>query len=199
MTQRSIAERADTPAGTGTGTESVVVLLGEQHEAIEELFGAVRRATGAERAATFRALVRVLAMHETAEEQITHPALRRLGGAGESIARARVDEENEAKRALTDLEEMGTDDPRFPHRFERLEADVRAHAEREESEEFPILAERHDEATLAMMGRALRAVEAVLPARPYPSTDSATNDLLAAPVVAVVDRVRDGVRRAGTG
>jgi hemerythrin superfamily protein len=56
-------------------------------------------------------LVRLLAVHESAEEQILHPAARH--DAGDSVVDARLHEEDEAKHILSDLYDLGTDNPEF--------------------------------------------------------------------------------------
>lgn len=48
----------------------------------------------------------MLAVHETAEEEIVHPAARRALPDGEAIVKARLQEENEAKKALAELERL---------------------------------------------------------------------------------------------
>ncbi|TDD20689.1 hemerythrin domain-containing protein, partial [Actinomadura sp. KC06] len=43
---------------------------------------------------------------------------------------------------------------------------------------------------------AVRAAEATAPTHPHPGTESATKNMLAGPMVAMVDRVRDLIRDA---
>jgi hemerythrin superfamily protein len=56
----------------------VLELLGRQHKLIGALFHQVERTTGPRRGAAFELLVRLLAVHETVEEEIVHPAMRRI-------------------------------------------------------------------------------------------------------------------------
>ncbi|NUP65917.1 MAG: hemerythrin domain-containing protein, partial [Nonomuraea sp.] len=55
----------------------VVDLLVRQHEEIRSLFTEVENAAPEDKAEAFRRLVRLLAVHETAEEEIVHPYARR--------------------------------------------------------------------------------------------------------------------------
>jgi hemerythrin superfamily protein len=66
--------------------EDVVALLMRQHGEIRNLFDEVERTTGDDRRAAFQSLVRLLAVHETAEEEIVHPVARTVyDGAGSVV------------------------------------------------------------------------------------------------------------------
>ena len=61
----------------------VIELLERQHEEVRRLFREVQQASGEDRAEAFGCLVRLLAVHETAEEMVVHLddlLLRRLRG-----------------------------------------------------------------------------------------------------------------------
>lgn len=65
--------------------DDVVSLLMRQHGDIRNLFDEVERSKGEERRDAFRRLVRLLAVHETAEEEVVHPFVRRsIEGASRS-------------------------------------------------------------------------------------------------------------------
>ncbi|MGW7658576.1 hemerythrin domain-containing protein, partial [Streptomyces tendae] len=68
-----------------------------QHGDIRTLFDEVERTTGMERQDAFRRLVRLLAVHETAEEEIVHPVARRSFDGGEQVVEDRLREERQAK------------------------------------------------------------------------------------------------------
>ena len=99
-----------TPTDART-SEDVVDLLRAQHARIRDLFDEVMHSDGREREDAFRQLVRLLAIHETAEEEIIHPAARRLPG-GDGIVDDRLAEEREAKELLSELDGMDIDDLR---------------------------------------------------------------------------------------
>jgi hypothetical protein len=46
------------------------------------------------------------------------------------------------------------------------------------------------------MAAAVRAAEAIAPTHPHPGTESATKNMLAGPLLAMSDRVRDLIRTA---
>jgi hemerythrin superfamily protein len=175
-------------------TDAVALLL-RQHEEIRTLFRRVEASRGERRAEEFDRLRRLLAVHETAEEQIVHPFVRHSGARGDRIVEARLKEEKEGKRMLRDLERMGTSDPSFPPMFARFRAAVLDHAEHEEREEFPEL-RRRGQAELRGMAAAIKAAEAMAPTHPHPGVESATSNILFGGFVSVADRMRDLLRRA---
>ncbi|MET0136221.1 MAG: hemerythrin domain-containing protein [Kibdelosporangium sp.] len=144
--------------------ENVITLLERQHVEIRTLLGVVAGSSGERRRLAFQDLVRLLAVHETAEEEVVHPAVRDLGG--NAVVRARVAEEHRAKQLLSELHDMGTDAEGFAGLFEELKAGVLAHAGHEEREEFPLLRAGHDADRLRAMASAVRDAEAVAPTRP---------------------------------
>ncbi|MBO4209162.1 hemerythrin domain-containing protein [Micromonospora echinofusca] len=176
--------------------EDVVDLLLAQHARIEELFAAVLAGTGEARRESFHELVRLLAVHETAEEEIVHPLARRSIDAGDDVVEARLAEERAAKELLAELHDIGPDAPSFDSRIVVLRDAVLAHATYEERYEFPQLRHSVDADRLRGAARAVRAAEAVAPTRPHPGVESASANLLAGPAVAVFDRLRDAARDA---
>jgi hemerythrin superfamily protein len=178
---------------TTTHQQDVVDLLHAQHEQIKALFADVKRAAGSERQESFHKLVRLLAVHETAEEEVVHPVARTR--AGEQVVEARLQEEDEAKQALADLYDLGVDSPGFEQRFGALESSVLAHAEHEERDEFPHLREGTDRQQLVRMAGAVQAAESMAPTRPHPAAgETAMANLLAGPPLAMFDRARDALR-----
>jgi hemerythrin superfamily protein len=175
--------------------QDVVDLLLEQHNQIKSLFSRVTAAEGAQKRELFESLVRLLAVHESAEEQVVHPTARQTIASGDQIVDSRLHEEDEAKHALAKLYEMGVSHPRFDVEFDRLCGAVLDHAMHEEQDEFPYLRQNVDAEQLRRMAEAVRAAEAMAPTRPHPAAGkSAVANLLAGPPLAVFDRARDAVR-----
>ena len=172
----------------------VIELLQRQHREITGLFSKVEMTTGDQRRQAFEQLVRLLAVHETAEEEVVHPAARAAGG--DDVVRARLREEHDAKELLQQLDKLGPDHEHFMDAFRRLRDDVTVHAANEEREEFPALRERHDRDRLKSMAAAVRAAEAVAPTHPHPGVESGTANATVGMVAAVMDRARDAVRKA---
>ncbi len=89
--------------------QNVVELLLEQHAQIKTLFTDVATAKGKRKQELFEDLVRLLAVHESAEEEVVHPMARRRIDDGDDIVEARLEEEDDAKQALADLYDLGVD------------------------------------------------------------------------------------------
>lgn len=173
--------------------EDVVSFLKTQHEQVKTLFGAVLRTRGEARVKAFVTLRRMMAVHETAEEEIVHPAARREIPGGDAIVAARLREEKAAKSALADLESLDMDSPEFETKLSDLSKDVIAHAESEEAEEFELLGECLDAPRLERMRKAVALAEAVAPTRPHAGVESAAANVIVGPFASMVDRARDAL------
>jgi hemerythrin superfamily protein len=176
--------------------EDVIALLQGQHREIRRMFTELETAGGDRRQELFRDLVRLLAVHETAEEEVVHPEIRDLEPAAESVVDARLGEEHRAKELLTTLQSMGPDADGFDTLLVQLREDVLAHAEHEEREEFPFLRAHRPPERLRAMAATVRLAEAVAPTRPHPGVESAKANLLLGPPAAIMDRARDAIRSA---
>lgn len=173
------------------GGRDVVAFLVSQHQQIKDLFQQVSTATGEQRQDAFTTLRRLLAVHETAEEEIVHPRARQALADGDDVVDARLQEENEAKKTLATLEGLDVDSAEFEKLFQELQADVLNHAAAEEEQEFGRLADELDAEQLERMRKAVELAEASAPTRPHPGVESAKANLLAGPFAAMLDRARD--------
>jgi hemerythrin superfamily protein len=117
----------------------VTTVVLEQHKQVVRQLDAVRIATGSARADEFDSLATMLDAHETAEETVIYPALRKLGDEGTRVADNRTHEEDAAKEILTKLKGLDTGSPAFDVLFGEFSSKVHAHAASEESEVIPLL------------------------------------------------------------
>lgn len=177
-------------------TQHVTDLLHEQHLHILELFDRVTQAPNRTRKQeTFEELRRYLAVHETAEELVTHPVAR-AGVDGDTVVDDRVAEEDMLKGLLAELDDLEVEDAAFNDKLQSLHVQVRQHIEFEEREEFPLIRNENDDAMQARLARAIEAVEAVAPTRPHPTLgSSATSQLMVGPLASVLDRTKDAIRK----
>jgi len=182
---------------TATTQQDGVRFLREQHDEIRSLLRETAKADGESRRNPFEQLVRLLAVHETAEEMVVYPMIRNVGADGDSIADRRLAEEESAKDELSELERLGVTAASFERRFGELRKAVERHAESEEREVFPLIEQVNDDKQLQGLALALKAAESMAPTHPHKAAPtSATGNLLVGPMVAVVDRVRDTLRSA---
>jgi hypothetical protein len=177
--------------------DDVIDLLLAQHARIEELFVLTAGTDGEPQRVAFDELVHLLAVHETAEEEVLHPLARTLPGAGgDAMVDDRLAEERQAKETLTVLIDGGVEADGFDEGLLLLRDAVLMHARHEERYEFPHLRQHVPAERLVRLADAIRAAEAAAPTRPHPGAESATANLVLGPPLAVIDRVRDAVRRA---
>lgn len=180
-------------AESSQSNEDVIDVLLAQHEQVRSLFDTLRTLTGEAATEPFDQLRELLAVHETAEEEVVYPALRQLRA--DDIVQARLTEEDEAKKMLADLEKIGPTAAEFAGTLASFEKHVLAHAAAEESEIFPRLRQGIDLDQRRTMAQALRAAEAVAPTHAHKTApESAIGNLIVGPFVALVDRVRDAIK-----
>jgi hemerythrin superfamily protein len=168
----------------------VIEFLLNQHRQVRGLLDDVLATTGEERQRYFDTVREMLARHETAEEMIVRPLTKKAPG-GEAIAQGRMDEENEAKEVLADLEKMDVDSPAFTQRFTGFRASVLEHAEHEETQEFPLLRQNTDPEALVKARDRVKRAEEMAPTHPHPSARTTTMNYVAGPFAAMLDRARD--------
>jgi hypothetical protein len=179
--------------------QDVVEFLIGQHMQIRDLFTEVETSTGQARRDAFERLVTLLAVHETAEEQLIHPLVRTGVDGGGDIVDDRLAEERAAKEVLARLEDLGPDAAEFPSLLAELRVSVLTHAHNEEAYEFRYLRREVAAAQLQPLVGMVRAAEAVAPTHPHPGVESATANTVAGPVVSLFDRTKDMVRKAMSG
>jgi hemerythrin superfamily protein len=181
---------------TGRKPDIVDAVL-EDHEEVRSLFTKFEASRPDHRGELWQVIVRALAVHETAEEEIVHPAVRRHVDGGDDIVVARLREEDEAKKALADLERLGPDHSDFPTRFAAFRHDVLSHAEQEEQTELAELRELVDPEERQKMGALFFVAKSVAPTHAHKAApESALGNIVVGPFVAIVDRVRDTIRDA---
>jgi hemerythrin superfamily protein len=179
-----------------TRSSNVIEMIETQHEQVKKLLTEVTTARGDALEASFCELRRMLAVHETAEEEIVYPALRASGDAGRAMADARTGEEAEATKMLARLEEMTPRSPDFPQAFEELRTAVLRHATAEEDEVLPELRRTQKPQGLAKMAKAFELAEKAAPTHPHPHAGtSAASHLIAGPALAIMDHVRDALHK----
>jgi hemerythrin superfamily protein len=177
--------------------EEVIAFLKAQHDLIEDMFDEVLHASDPKaREKPFVALRQLLAVHETAEEMVVHPRVRREVNDGDAIVDARLEEEHDAKELLSSIESLDITSQQFVDELVKLREAVLDHAEHEETEEFPKLQRKLDTDDLKRMGTAVRAAEAIAPTRPHPGVESAKLNLAVGPFASMLDRARDLIQQA---
>ena len=176
-----------------TSPTDVVDFLTAQHEQIKSLFATTLSASGKAREEAFVDLRRLLAVHETVEEEIVHPRAKRKIAGADAVVDQRLHEEHEAKTVLQKLEKLDVDSAEFTRELTELRDAVIDHAGHEENDEFARLGEELSSHELESMGRAAKLAAAIAPTRPHPGVESQAANLIAGPFAAMLDRARDAI------
>ncbi|HEX2026070.1 MAG TPA: hemerythrin domain-containing protein [Actinomycetota bacterium] len=146
-----------------------VQLLEDDHKTVEDLFGRYEEA-GDEAYQEKRHLrdriVKELTVHATIEEEIFYPATREARGETEQMVEEAYQEHAKAKQALTELERMEPEDPRFEQLMRSLIADVRHHVEEEEGEMFPKVQQALPKDRLQSLAEEMKEAKKTAPQRP---------------------------------
>jgi len=176
-------------------TGDVVSQLLAQHDVVRSAIDEVAKTTTAEsRQQAFDVLRELLSRHETAEEMVVRPLTRSIER-GEAIAAARMDEENNGKDVLAELEKLDIASLEFARLFETFAQAVLTHALSEERLEFPLLRQHLDAEELETAERQLLLAERMAPTHPHPSARSTAMNYVAGPFAAVTDRARDAISK----
>lgn len=156
-----------------TTVDEVVSFLKERHTAIKEMLPSVLQASGAERATAFANVRQTLAVHEAFEQVVVHPHAQ--SDAGNDVVAERVEEEEEAGDAISELERLNVDDPDFHDAYAAFMLDVVEHAEHEEHEEFGRISH---EFTAEELDQITRGVELTLAEADAPASQLTFADML---------------------
>lgn len=165
----------------------VVTLLAEDHAEARRLLEEAPGLSLEQRRDAFPYLVRTLVGHETAEELVVYPALRRRAAGGTALAGDRLAEQHQAEAVLGDLEHLPIDAPSFEASLRQLGHAVTDHAEAEEQTVFPVLAAL-DEAERHRLAEQYLRAKRQAPTHAHPASPHV------APLVKLagaLDRVRD--------
>lgn len=173
----------------------IVTMVETDHRAVQALMARVDSAPPEDRAALFVELLHLLVAHEVAEEQVLYPALRVVTDQVGPMIRERLHEQDEAERLLRRLEETDPGSDEFASTFGRLRQAVTAHAEAEEREVLPLIAELEQALDRPGMGARYAEAKRRAPAHPHPGAPNRPpGNLVTGPIAGLVDRVRDALR-----
>ncbi|AQA05794.1 hemerythrin [Mycobacterium sp. MS1601] len=177
-----------------SSSADVVDYLKAQHESIRQLFTDTLDAPdAAAQEQSFNRLRALLAVHETAEEMIVHPRVRRKIDGGPAIVDERLHEEHDSKVALAQIEKLEFGTAEFSKAVIHLQQAVLAHAAKEEAEEFTLLQDELSADERAKLTAAVRAAERIAPTHPHPGVESAVANFALGPIASVMDRARDAL------
>jgi hypothetical protein len=180
-------------------TPDVIAVLTHDHRAFEELFRKVQDHArfGKRRKELADQITIELIRHSVASEQHVYPFVRNAPG-GQALVDRALAENAEAETLMKELEPLQPADDAFDVVLTRLSDVVRAHVAGEEGRLFPCLVATCLPMELRELGEKVQAAKATGPTRPHPSAPhTPPGNLLAAPALGLIDRVRDALAHRG--
>jgi hemerythrin-like domain-containing protein len=177
-----------------------IALLRADHREVERLFKQFEKA-GPNAHATRRQIVdriiEELSVHAVIEEQVFYPAVREAVPDADDEVLESLEEHHIVKWTLSELENMDPEHERFVPKTTVLIESVRHHVEEEEDELFPQVRDVLKRKRLQEIGEAMAKAKDVAPTRPHPKApDTPPGNLVAGAGAAVVDKVKDAVKKA---
>lgn len=145
-----------------------------------------------ERLESATTLVIAESQHESIEQEIFRPAVRRALSDGGSLADKALEQEDEGKRLLQTIEDHAPGRPEFATALSAFIDAARAHIEYEEHIVWPAFRAAVGRPELDSLGEKLSKAQRRAPTRPHPHTPS--ESAIQASVgmaAAAVDRIRD--------
>lgn len=142
-------------------------------------------------------IIAELARHDVAEEQYMYPAAREVLADGDEIAKHEIAEHGEAERVMKRLEGLTPADADFARLTRELIDDIRHHISDEERDLLPRLQDHCSPEQLQALGNQVLMAKRSAPTRPHPSApDTPPANLLLAPGIGLIDKVRDALSGA---
>jgi hemerythrin superfamily protein len=175
----------------------VTTIIENDHREVEALFAQYASSASIEaKDETLDQIRKALAPHAAAEEILVYPAVRGAASNGQEEANHAIDEHQEIKRLLAEVDKMSSDDAGRDAKVLELQQAVEHHVEEEEGSLLPLLRANTDADRLEKMGELFQTMKPLLPTRPHPLVPgTASGQLLAGPLASVADRIRDFVGR----
>jgi hemerythrin superfamily protein len=185
---------------TGPGTDVVDILTADHQEMIE-LFGQIEAEPDAgQRRDLADTLIAEVMRHAVAEEMFVYPAVKEhVPNGAEEVAHDKQ-EHDEIVRMMKRIEGVDASDPEFLELVRQLEAQLRHHANDEETDQFPQLRLHIPREKLVDLGEKVQKAKKLAPTRPHPhAPHSELFHKTVGPGVGMIDRLRDKLTGRQTG
>ena len=146
-----------------------ISMLKDDHEAVEQLFQAVRAGGGPGlRGARDRRPRHRGSRYAAIEEQLFYPAVRATVPDADDLGIEGLEEHHVVKWVLSELDGMSPEDERFGAKVTVLVNNVRHHVDVEEGELFPMVRDELGRKALSDLGEAMAAARKIAPTHPHP-------------------------------
>ena len=180
---------------TTTGARAdAIELLTTDHREVEQFFKQYEAATKDDGVAHHAAeqIIQELSVHAAVEEMILYPMMRRIAPDQEGLIDHSLEEHQEVKELLAQVDGRPANDPQVRQLFGKLKSSVQEHVSEEEGTLFPALRQHVKEDELMAMGEKMAKAKGMAPTHPHPhAPNTPPGNLVAGPLAAVADKVRD--------
>jgi hemerythrin superfamily protein len=169
-------------------------LLEQDHREVEQLFERFKDATGdtQQKGKIVDEIIKELSIHAAIEEEVFYPAVKEAVPDGEGLVDHSLDEHQEVKELLAELDRMSPEDAGYHQKVEKVISDVSEHVQEEEGEMFPKFREAISPTKLEEIGAQLAQAKKKAPTRPHPNAPSTPPaNKVAGAAAALVDKTRD--------
>jgi hemerythrin superfamily protein len=184
----------------GPGVDVVDILTADHREMVE-LLGQIKHTTDAsQRRDLADTLIAEVMRHAVAEEMFVYPAVEDNVPDGANQVEHDKQEHQEIVEVMKQIEALDASDPAFMARVQQFEAQLRHHANDEESQQFPELRNHIGREKLVELGEKVQNAKKLAPTRPHPSAPhSELFHKTIGPGVGMIDRLRDKLTGRHTG
>jgi hemerythrin superfamily protein len=176
----------------------VIDLLTNDHAAVSALFGRFKRSSKPQtKQKLANEIIHELSVHAAVEENLVYPLMRVKLDNGSDKAHHAIEEHQEVKRLLADIEKLDPGDSEFDTTMEQVTESVRHHVAEEERDLLPELRSKTSPETRERLGTVVEKAKGLVPTHPHPLVPgTATAQLVAGPWASIIDHVRDVVNAA---
>lgn len=173
-------------------SEDLAARIAHDHRLIEALFDELLTADA--QRPVLDAIVRELAQHAAAEEQVVYPELAAAGD-GEHLRSASLADHRAIEDLLVEIQDGVPGTEGVDTAIADLQVALRAHVEEEERTVLPALAHAIGAERMRELASTFEAARRRAPTRPHPlAPDTPPANKVVDAIVAPVDRLRDGLR-----
>lgn len=152
-----------------------ITLIINDHRNVEEFFSRFEQASDADEQLRLVAkMIEELTTHAAIEERVLYPMIRERLDDGADLESHALEEHQEARQVLSELEHLPVTDDSFAEKVRTLIDEVRHHVEDEEQDHLPKLRDALSGDELRTLGDRLRSAKASAPVSP--SQESGSQD-----------------------
>lgn len=168
-----------------------ITLILNDHRNVDAFFSMYERASDAEEKLRLVAkMIEELTIHASIEERVLYPLIDERLDDGAELKEHAIEEHNEAREVLAELEGMPVTDESFDEKVNELISEVRHHVDEEERDLLPRLGDALSTGELTSLAEQLQNAKADAPVSPSQVNGASGSD---------VSSAHDGDRGGATG